>query len=78
VIRRSTDGRPIILYVDLHAYTRGGAIKLPPLESRDVVFVPKSSIAEADVWVDQYLNKLLPFGKSFNYNVGNYGNTVVP
>jgi protein involved in polysaccharide export with SLBB domain len=77
VIRRSPEGRAIILYVDLHAYTRGGAARLAPLEARDVVFVPKSNIAEADAWVDQYLNKLLPFGKNFNYNLGNYGTTTV-
>ncbi len=79
VIRRSPEGRPVILYVDLRSYTRGGTARLAPLEARDVVFVPKSSIAEADAWVDQYLNKLLPFGKNFNYNLGNnYGTTVAP
>jgi protein involved in polysaccharide export with SLBB domain len=77
IIRRAPDGHALISYVDLKAYTRGGSAKIAPLEPHDVVFVPKSSIAEADAWVDQYLNKLLPFGKSFNYNLGNYGTTTV-
>jgi protein involved in polysaccharide export with SLBB domain len=77
IIRRLPDGRASISYLDLRAYVRGDAIGHIPLEARDVVFVPKSSIAEADKWVDQYLNKLLPFGKSLNYNLGNYGTTAV-
>jgi polysaccharide export outer membrane protein len=37
----------------------------------DVVFVPKSAIAEADLFVDQYITRLLLFrGSSFNYTVG--------
>jgi len=80
IIRRGVDGHATITYVDLRAYMRGSSsVHLTFLEPRDVVFVPKSSIGEADKWVDQYLNKLLPFGKSFNYNLGNYGTTsVVP
>jgi len=80
IIRRGPTGIANMTFVDLRAYVRGGpGQRLPLLEARDVVFVPKSSIAEADKWVDQYLNKLLPFGKSFNYNLGNYGaTTVVP
>ena len=79
VIRRAQDGRASILYVNLRAYVRsGGALPMFLLEPRDVVFVPKSTIAEADTWVDLYLNKLLPFGRSFNYNLGNNPTTVVP
>ena len=77
IIRRGNDGHVSLTYVDLHAYARGGVTGLPLLEPRDVVFIPKSSIAEADNWVEQYLNKLLPFGKSFNYNLGNYGTSAV-
>jgi protein involved in polysaccharide export with SLBB domain len=79
LIRRTADGHASIMFIDLRSYLRGatGRVMLQP---RDVVFVPKSSIAEADNWVDQYLNKLLPFNKSLNYNTGNYGatTTVVP
>ena len=71
IIRRGPDGVPVQHYVDLHAYLRHGlANGVDPLVAQDVVFVPKSSIAEADVWVDQYLNKLIPFNKSLDYTVG--------
>jgi protein involved in polysaccharide export with SLBB domain len=79
IIRRSPDGHALISYLDLRAYMRGEAIGHIPLEARDVIFVPKSSVAEADRWVDQYLNKLLPFGRNLNYQLGSYGPaTVVP
>ncbi len=77
IIRRGADGRALITYVDLKGYLRGTITSRVLLEPRDVVFVPKSSVAEADTWIDQYLNKLLPFGKSLNYNLGNYGSTTI-
>ncbi len=37
----------------------------------DVVFVPKTKIAEADLWVSQYIEQLLLYkGASFSYSVG--------
>ena len=79
LIRRDALGRASVFFVDLRAYMRGNvSVPMIELQPRDVVFVPKSSIGEADKWVDLYLNKLLPFGKSFNYNLGNYPATTVP
>ncbi len=40
------------------------------LQASDVIFVPKATIAEIDLFVDQYLNQALPFSKSLNYNLG--------
>ncbi len=44
-------------------------LKLSP---QDVVFVPKTGIAKADLWVDQYINKLLPFSRSVNYTYSEF------
>lgn len=75
IIRRGPDGTPMLRYVNLRDYVRHGvATGIEPLTSQEVVFVPKSSIAEANVWVDQYINRLLPFSRSVNYSIGN--NTV--
>lgn len=72
VIRRDANGVPVQHYIDLRSYVRHGAVAgAEPLLSQDIVFVPKSSIAEANVWVDQYINKLLPFSRGLNYSVGN-------
>jgi hypothetical protein len=34
------------------------------------VFVPKTTIAEVDQWVDQFITRVVPFQRSFNYTVG--------
>ena len=49
-----------------------------PLQAADVVYVPKSSIASFDLFVDQYLNQSLPFIKSLNYNLGSGGGAIIP
>jgi polysaccharide biosynthesis/export protein PslD len=37
------------------------------LSPQDVIYVPKTAIAGADLFVEQYINKLIPFTKSINY-----------
>lgn len=71
VIRRGPEGTPQMHYVDLRAYLKHGPPSDAGLRSQDIVFVPKSSIAEVDLWVDQYINKVLPFSRGLNYNLGN-------
>ena len=39
----------------------------------DVVFVPRSRIAKVDLWVEQYINSIVPRSLVFPYNL----NTVV-
>jgi len=80
VIRRGADGVAQMHYIDLRAYARhgtgAGALTLQP---QDIVFVPKSSIAEVNVWIDQHINRLLPFSRSVNYTIGNGTlNTIAP
>ncbi|MES3152086.1 polysaccharide biosynthesis/export family protein [Sphingomonas faeni] len=79
IIRRGADGTPILRYVNLRDYLRHGVgTGIEPLHAQEVVFVPKSSIAEANVWVDQYINRLLPFSRSLNYSIGNGTVNTVP
>ena len=75
VIHRAADGSVGKRVVDLRAYAHDGHSPGLVLQAGDIVFVPRSSIAEADLWVDQYLNKLIPFSKSMNYSLGS---AVVP
>ncbi len=42
-----------------------------PLQAADVIYVPRSNIAEFDLFVEQYLNQALPFQKAINANIGN-------
>lgn len=39
------------------------------LSPRDIVIVPKSGVAQVNVWVDQYIRRMLPFTTSFTYSV---------
>lgn len=78
VLHREPDGTILKTNVDLRGYAHRGAPTGVVLRSQDIVFVPRSSIAEADLWVDQYINRLLPFSRSLNYSIGNGAvNTVV-
>ena len=71
VIRRRADTKPMLRTVNLRRYagqaTAGDDF---PLRSGDVVFVPRSGIAELDLFVDQYLNQALPFQKGLSFIVG--------
>ncbi len=71
IIRRRTDQVPMLRTVDLRHFS--GQVTAEddfPLRSGDVVFVPKSGIAEFNQFVDQYLNQALPFQKGLSFNVG--------
>jgi polysaccharide biosynthesis/export protein PslD len=77
VIRRAPDGRPMLRTVDIDGLTqRGDPQQEIVLQASDTVFVPKSSIAEVDQWVDQYIDKVLPFNRGFDYTISN--NPVYP
>lgn len=70
LIRRSPDGRPMLRTIDVKALTQqGDPAQDIVLLSNDTIFVPKSSIAEVDLWVDQYINKAIPFNKNVNYDI---------
>jgi hypothetical protein len=43
---------------------------------QDVVLVAKSGIAKANLWVDQYITKLLPFSRNVSYSY-NQGETAI-
>jgi polysaccharide export outer membrane protein len=71
ILRRGVDGRPMMRTTNLlGAVVRPG---LPgndpvPLRRYDVVYVPRSTIAEVGLFVQQYFRDALPIG--FNYTIG--------
>lgn len=72
LIRRSPDGRPMLRTIDIDALThQGDPAQDIILQSSDTIFVPKSSVAEVDQWVDQYIDKVLPFNRGFDYTISN-------
>ena len=72
VIRRGPDGAPMLRYVDLgKAVQHGPSLDTVPLRRFDVVFVPKSGIANLDLFVQQYLTNVIPV--QFSYATGTAG-----
>jgi polysaccharide biosynthesis/export protein len=65
IIRRGPENKPLVIPVNLekaiNGTDMGQDIVLRPF---DIVYVPKSTIANVDVWVDQYVRKILPISIS--------------
>ncbi len=70
VIRKGRDNKPIPFRVDLNAtiYGKGDTSNFQ-LKPSDIVYVPKSSIAKANKFVNQYIERLLLFrGINFGFS----------
>jgi protein involved in polysaccharide export with SLBB domain len=55
-----TEGRTLSRTLDLDRALHEGAREPLFLAPRDVVFVPRTGVAEADIWVHQHFTKLVP------------------
>ncbi len=70
LIRRSPRNQPMLRTVDLRSFASlGTADGDLPLMPGDIVFVPRNRISEVDLWIDQFINRFLPFQKVFSYTV---------
>ena len=70
LIRRSPDNRPMLRTIDLKQFlSTGDDAGGVPLFPGDIVFVPRNRISEVDLWIDQFINKFLPFNKAFSYTI---------
>ncbi len=68
VIRRGPQGRPMMKLVDLlRGTTDAGRADLTPLRRFDIVYVPRTRIAEVGLAVQQYLRDALPVQVGFSY-----------
>jgi len=69
IIRRGPGGQPMARTANLRAVARNpAAADAVPLRRFDVVFVPRTSIAELALFVQQYLRDPLPFQFSYVVN----------
>ena len=69
VIRRGPDGRPMMKTVDLlQAVSDPGAADATPLRRFDIVYVPRTRVAEAALAIQQY-TAAVPFSGGFSYVV---------
>ncbi len=70
VIRKGPDNKPMPIHIDLAEAMKGqGEADNFRLQTNDVVYVPKSPIANANTWVDQYITRLLLF-RGFSFGFG--------
>lgn len=70
LIRRGKDDRPMLRTVDIKAFLdTGSTANDVPLAAGDIIFVPRSKIAEVDLWVDQFINRVIPFQRAFSYTI---------
>jgi protein involved in polysaccharide export with SLBB domain len=70
VIRRTSEGDAVILPVDIAAFRKGidmsQDIQLLPY---DVVYLPRTRIANVNKWVDEYIRQNIPFSFGFRIEV---------
>jgi protein involved in polysaccharide export with SLBB domain len=65
VVRRNPNGKPYVFKTNLHeALYKGSTENDVKLRAFDIVYVPMKPIAKADLFVEQYIDKLVPFDNS--------------
>ena len=70
LIRRNPQNRPMLKTIDLQSFISTANTPADvPLYAGDIIFVPRNKISEIDLWMDQYVNKLIPFSRSFGYSI---------
>lgn len=73
LIRRGPDGIAMQKIIDLKSLIKGQGGTFVALRRYDIIYVPRTSVAEAGVWVEQHINNLIPSGimTYLLYNSGN-------
>ncbi|MCW2238771.1 polysaccharide biosynthesis/export family protein [Azospirillum canadense] len=71
LIRRNPQNKPMLRTIDLRNFIETGtAVGDVPMAAGDILFVPRSSIAETGLWVEQFINRVVPFERVFSYTIG--------
>jgi polysaccharide export outer membrane protein len=71
LIRRGAQGRPMMRLVDLRAAAADpGHFTMAPLRRFDIIYVPKTGVAEVGDFVQQYIRNTLPVSAGFSYAAG--------
>lgn len=60
IVIRQRDGKYQGIAVDLDAALSGESADTFVLESRDIVYVPQSTVVQIGQWIDQHVNKIIP------------------
>lgn len=74
IIRRGPDNMPMLRLINVKEIIQTGfTLDDVPIIAGDIIYVPRSSISELNVWIDQFINRVVPFQRSFNYTLGTGG-----
>lgn len=66
IIRRGVDGRPMMRHANLHnAIFQAAGTDQVPLRRFDIIYVPRTGVANADLFVLQYFRGLTPIDFSY-------------
>ena len=68
IIRRGPNGRAMLRTADLLSGMTNGKADLVPLRRFDIVYVPRSGVSEAGLFMQQYFRDLLPINFSYAIN----------
>jgi len=70
VIRRGASNKPVAFSVDLKKALEGTDLSQDtPLAPFDIIYVPRSRVANVNVWMDQYIRQNIPIPFSITYGV---------
>lgn len=76
LIRRGPNNEPMLRLINVREVIETGFdANDVPLMTGDIIYVPRSSIAEVNLWIDQFINKVVPFQRQFSYTIGSYSQT---
>lgn len=77
IIRQAAQAPQRIETVNIRDIVKTGGSGAPVMLSPgDVIFVPKSTIAEVNLFIDQFVNGIVPNALHFNVNMGNNNGTA--
>ena len=77
VLRRRPDNAMMMRTVDLNRFvSRADARESLALAPEDIIFVPRSRVAEVNLWISENIDKNLPFTRSVNYTNNGANNAV--
>ena len=75
VIRRNPNGKPYVFKTNLIKALQGNTENDIPLRAFDVVYVPKKVISKANLFVEQYIEEIVPFDNTLGVSGTYYMNT---
>ena len=70
IIRRGPYNRPEVFKIDVESAAKGTDLTQDILlASSDIVYVPRSSIANVNKWIDLYIRRNIPMVTTFGYTI---------